>query len=310
MDQASDSPLLGRAACDLGKLIHLTRTVKLKNDDLIGLKSFYDELALCLTASIKGGAPVLPDFHQLDPAQPFKEALVPPTHNANHASAGQNYLIMARALAKLIPEAITKVAAPLAYKAIQQCLTEDDGWIMLEHLLQRRAPHLGGQANDLQKQIYDLKIIPGEDLDAYFNRATLLQKNITLSHQQVAPNLLFAQVLSELMTCTGFAPFLGAKYSDFLHFQRANGRDILYESESLGSIFDYLETSKAPSVLTSEHPTSTPSAPHRAPFIATQECPAPFVSPLPFPSSPDPSATAQQAIVQAWADHCEAGADN
>ena len=55
------------------------------------------------------------------------------------------------ALAKGIANAILHPATSLAYKYLQQVIAEDDEWRMLEHVLQKIAPHLGGKAEDLQK---------------------------------------------------------------------------------------------------------------------------------------------------------------
>ena len=53
---------------------------------------------------------------------------------------------------------------------------------------------------------------------SFMNRESILHKNIILSIQDVSPNLLFEQVLTQLMAYQGFPPFIGNKYSDFLHF--------------------------------------------------------------------------------------------
>ena len=51
---------------------------------------------------------------------------------------------------------------------------------MLEHVLQKRFPQIGGKAGDLQKQIYDLQVIYSEDLASFINRAAILHQNIIL----------------------------------------------------------------------------------------------------------------------------------
>ena len=59
-----------------------------------------------------------------------------------------------------------------------------------------------------------------EDIASTINRSDILHKNIILSIQDVSPKLLFKKVLTQLTTCQCFPPFIGTKYSDFLHFQR------------------------------------------------------------------------------------------
>ena len=76
-----------------------------------------------------------------------------------HDKSCQTYIILYRALAKAIPNAILRPAAPLAYNAIQHVITEDDIRIMLEHVFRKISLHLGGKAEDQQKHIYDLRII-------------------------------------------------------------------------------------------------------------------------------------------------------
>ena len=90
---------------------------------------------------------------------------------------------------------------------------------MHEHVLQKRGPRIVSNTEDLQKQIYDLRVIYSEDLASFINRASILHKNIILSIQDVSPNLLFEIFLTQLMTCQGLTPFLGTKYSGFFQIQ-------------------------------------------------------------------------------------------
>ena len=91
---------------------------------------------------------------------------------------------------------------------------------MLEHVLRKRDPHLGGMAEYLQKQIYDMRVISSEDLASFINITAILPKNIILSRQDVSPNLFFQKILTQFIACQGFPLFISTKYSDFLHFQR------------------------------------------------------------------------------------------
>ena len=58
---------------------------------------------------------------------------------------------MYRALPQATPNTILRPDAPPAYKSLQHVITEDDGPRMLGHDLRKRAPHLGGKAEDIQK---------------------------------------------------------------------------------------------------------------------------------------------------------------
>ena len=51
------------------------------------------------------------------------------------------------------------------------------------------------------------------------------------------------------MVYQGFTPFIGTKYSDILHFQGQCGRSVIYDKESIYYIYDYLETSLAPTII-------------------------------------------------------------
>ena len=94
-------------------------------------------------------------------------------------------------------------ATPLSYNILQQSITEYNSWVVIEHLLQRRSPHLGGCTYNLQKHIYDLKVIYVENLASFINKAAIFWKN-NLYQQAVAPNLLFEKVLVHIMACQNF----------------------------------------------------------------------------------------------------------
>ena len=79
--------------------------------------------------------------------------------------------------------------------------------------------HIFGKARETQKHIYDLRAIYSKDIASFINILTILQNNIILSRQAFFPNLLFEKVLTQLMGCQCFPPFIGTKYF-FLHFQR------------------------------------------------------------------------------------------
>ena len=74
-----------------------------------------------------------------------------------------------------------------------------------------------------------------------------------LSRKYVSPDLLFEQVITQLNTCQGFPPFIVTKYYDFLHFQRQYDRSVIYGKYYIDSIFDYLETYMAHTILLTEH---------------------------------------------------------
>ena len=87
-----------------------------------------------------------------------------------HEKSCQTYTVIYRALAKAIPNSIIFPAAPLSYKYLQHVITEDYGWRVLEYVLRKIAPNLGGKAEVLQKYIYDLRVISSEDLASFINR--------------------------------------------------------------------------------------------------------------------------------------------
>ena len=141
---------------------------------------------------------VLNDFHKVDPNTTLLYYMVPPETRIRFSKAYQTYLWIFRSLAESIPNYIRSYAETLEYKSLQQVISYDYGWTILEHLLIHHAQHLGGKVDDLQKQIYDLKIITGEELDPSINIDAL--QNKTLLHEQdLSPNLIFEQVLTQLM---------------------------------------------------------------------------------------------------------------
>ena len=135
------------------------------------------------------------------------------------------------------------------YKSLQHFITEDDGWQMIEHVLCKTALHFGGKVEYHHKQTYDLRVISLEYLASFVERADILHKNIILSIQDVSPNILLELVLTQLMFFQGFPPFLVIKYSDLLHFQHWCGRSVLYDKDSIDSIYDYLENYMSPTIL-------------------------------------------------------------
>ena len=50
-----------------------------------------------------------------------------------------------------ITNTIPHPVVPLAYKTLQQIITDNDIQRTLEHILRKRAPHICGKAEDLQK---------------------------------------------------------------------------------------------------------------------------------------------------------------
>ena len=93
---------------------------------------------------------------------------------------------------------------------------------------------------------------------SFINRESILHKNIISYRPDISPNLLVEEVMTQLMACQGFLPFLGTKFSDLLHFQHQCGHSVLYDKESIDSIYDYLETDMDPTIIiTKTHPNNT-----------------------------------------------------
>ena len=86
-------------------------------------------------ASTNQACPILPEFQNFDPSNSLICLLVPSTEHHFHQKSFQTNIIMYRALAKEITNAILRLATPLDYKTLQHIITEDDGWKILEPLL-------------------------------------------------------------------------------------------------------------------------------------------------------------------------------
>ena len=90
------------------------------------------------------------------------------------------------------------------------------------------------------------------------------------------------------MACQGFPPFLTTKYSNFIDFQRQCDLSVLHDKDSLGSLYNYLETSKAPTTLL----TKIISTVNSAPYIAMYDLPTlSSTSPAQYPSTPHDNVT-------------------
>ena len=94
---------------------------------------------------------------------------------------------MYRELVKDTPNTILLPSTPLACKALQNYITEDDVWNILEHILCNWDPNIGGKAEDLQKQIYDLWVISTENIASFINSTYILHNNIILPRKYVSP---------------------------------------------------------------------------------------------------------------------------
>ena len=103
---------------------------------------------------------------------------------------------MSWALGAAIPKDILIPVSHLTYKPLQNIIMEDDEQIIIERVLRKISPHIGGKVEDLQKQIYDMHIIFLEDPNFFTNRASILHKNMIPSSQDVYPNILIEQLLT------------------------------------------------------------------------------------------------------------------
>ena len=83
------------------------------------------------------------DFHHIDTSKSLIQLLVLSVGELLHDKSCQTYIIMYRALSKATPYTIFYLAATLAYKALQNFITEDYVWRMLVCVLCKHAPHLG-----------------------------------------------------------------------------------------------------------------------------------------------------------------------
>ena len=109
-----------------------------------------------------------------------------------------------------IHNAIFCSSTTLSYKPLQHVITYDNGWIFLEHVLHKISHHIGGKAEDMQKQIYDMRIISSKYMASFINISYILDKNIILSTQFVSPNLLIEQVLPNSCPAKAFLLFLAS----------------------------------------------------------------------------------------------------
>ena len=101
----------------------------------------------------------------------------------------------------------------------------------------------------MHKQIYDMQLISTEELDHFTNREDILRNSFIHYRKDVPSNPLFEKVLTQLMAYQGLPPCIGTKYSKFLHFKCQLIISVLYDKDYIDSIYDYLETSKAPTTL-------------------------------------------------------------
>ena len=173
--------------------------------------NFNDEITLNLTSFINKSHPILPHFYHIDTSKSLLHILFPSVGELLHEKSCQNLIIMSWEPGAAIPNATLLPVSNPAYKALQCIIMKDGGLITLEHTLHKISLHLGGKVEDLQKQIYDMRVIFSEDQTSFINRAGILHKNMISSIQDVSPNLLFETFFTQIMACQGFPPFLRTK---------------------------------------------------------------------------------------------------
>ena len=57
---------------------------------------------------------------------------------------------------------------------------DDDGCIVLENFLRKKASQIGGKSEDMKKQIYDMRVISSEDPVYLINSSAILYNYIIL----------------------------------------------------------------------------------------------------------------------------------
>ena len=100
---------------------------------------------------------------------------------------------------------------------------------MLGNILCNWSSHIGRKSEDLQKHIYQLKVIYTGELASFINRTEIIPTNIILSRYDVSLKLLFDKLLTKLMSCQGFNLFIGTHYYEFTHFQSQQGCSFIYD---------------------------------------------------------------------------------
>ena len=95
--------------------------------------------------------PLLLDFYHIDPSKYLLRLLVPSVVELFHDKSCKTYIIMSQSLVKAITNAILFPASPLSYKSPQNIIAEDDGWIIIEHVLCKISPNIGGKVENMQE---------------------------------------------------------------------------------------------------------------------------------------------------------------
>ena len=80
----ADTPLLAQHYGDLSKMIPVLRNLYTKEDTLIYLKNFYDDINLSFTSSIHKSLPFLLEFHRVDSYKSLINLLDPSTGEHFH----------------------------------------------------------------------------------------------------------------------------------------------------------------------------------------------------------------------------------
>ena len=108
-------PLLAKKYSNLSKLLTFLCNLPLKEDTMISINNFNDDITLSLTATINKYRPILPEFHHDDTSNYLHHLLVPSVGENFHKKARQTYIIMSQSLTKDTPNSIIRPDTPLAY---------------------------------------------------------------------------------------------------------------------------------------------------------------------------------------------------
>jgi hypothetical protein len=242
--------LSSNTTIDLGKFMKTLDDLQLAGDDVLSLRDFYHGLRMALNTCGKHHIDILPMFEVLRPDSKFDSILLPSDADGqlNHTDYRYNSCLrMYHSFGQVILVAlttkklITPALAPKAYSILLSNKNLNNGWELLWIILRKRAPHLGGTNIDVHDLITNLKIVPGESLAIFCNRAMQLEHTIVYSGTTVPATRLFYKFMTNLMTCSNIRMYIATQYADLRRHITQFGENVKYPVATIQEIYEYLD---------------------------------------------------------------------
>ena len=161
------------------------KDIVLEGDNLIDLKKFWNAMNTAFTSTLNANTG-LEEYEDIMESYSIKDHLVPPLGHTQRNQGLEAYKNFTRVLRDhLVKEStIDKVKCPKAFKCLTRHLLNNDGFVILLHIIRKGSPQLGGDERDLSQFVDSFAVQDGEELMEFFHRAKKMEYEIKLQQDQ------------------------------------------------------------------------------------------------------------------------------